>query len=176
MPSPQKIKGSSWEREIAQFLTDHYGTHFMRSPGSGAYVGGTNSFRKQVMQESTVRVFKGDIVPGEGFSKLNIEAKSYKDFPFHQLFAGKPIKQLEDWIDQAMSVADADDLTMLFLKFSRKGTFIVTKTQPFLMAPLCSTQYQSSLHGTWVFSDLKEFFNLNSESIKTYNQNFHTSA
>jgi hypothetical protein len=176
MPSPQKAKGASWEREISQFLTDRYGEHFMRAPGSGAYVGGTNSVRKQVMHENTIRVFKGDIVPGESFSKLNIEAKSYKDFPFHQLFLNKTVKQLEDWIDQAMTVADPDDLTMLFLKFTRKGTFIVTQTRPLFMAPAGSIQYQSEKYGTWIFSELNGFFELNSHHVKTYSQNTHTSA
>ena len=176
MPNPQKQKGSNWEREIAQFLTHHYGEHFMRAPGSGAYVGGTNSSRKQLMHENVVRVFKGDIVPGESFGKLNIEAKSYKDFPFHQLFLGKPIRQLEDWIDQAMTVADPDDLTMLFLKFTRKGTYIVTQTRPLFMAPPYSLQYQSENHGTWIFSELEGFFELNSQYVKIFSQTTHTSA
>lgn len=176
MPSPQKAKGSSWEREISQFLSELYNEHFMRAPGSGAYVGGTNSSRKQLMHENTIRVFKGDIVPGESFSKLNIEAKSYKDFPFHQLLLGNSIKQLEDWIEQAMTVADPDDLTMLFLKFTRKGTYIVTQTRPLFMAPQNSIQYQSKKYGTWIFSELNTFFHLNSHHVKTLSSQSHTSA
>ena len=40
MPSPQKQKGSSFEREVAQYLSKLYGESFIRAPGSGAYVGG----------------------------------------------------------------------------------------------------------------------------------------
>ena len=45
MPSPQKTKGSGFEREIAKYLSDIYGESFIRAPGSGAYVGGKNQSR-----------------------------------------------------------------------------------------------------------------------------------
>ena len=70
MTSPQKAKGGSFEREIAQFLSNLYGESFIRAPGSGAYVGGSNKSRKEVLHEGQVRSFKGDIVPGQNFGKL----------------------------------------------------------------------------------------------------------
>jgi hypothetical protein len=88
MPSPSKAKGNSFERRVADFLTDLYGEKFIRAPGSGAYVGGKNTHRKELLHEGQIRNFKGDIVPGQSFSKLNAECKSYKDFPFHQLYTG----------------------------------------------------------------------------------------
>ena len=42
MPSPQKAKGSGFEREIAKYLSEKYGESFIRAPGSGAYIGGKN--------------------------------------------------------------------------------------------------------------------------------------
>ena len=89
MPSPQKQKGSGFEREIAKYLTDKYGESFIRAPGSGAYVGGKNQARTQFLHEGQIRSFKGDIVPGETFSKLNVECKFYADFPFHLLLSGE---------------------------------------------------------------------------------------
>ena len=53
MPSPQKQKGSSWEREVARYLSEIYQESFIRAPGSGAYVGGTNSRRKEVLKYYT---------------------------------------------------------------------------------------------------------------------------
>ena len=44
MPSPQKAKGSGFEREIAKYLSEKYGESFIRAPGSGAYIGGKNQF------------------------------------------------------------------------------------------------------------------------------------
>ena len=40
MTSPQKAKGGSFEREIAQMLSTVFGESFIRAPSSGAYVGG----------------------------------------------------------------------------------------------------------------------------------------
>jgi hypothetical protein len=105
MTSPSKIKGNSFERQTADFLTSLYGEKFIRVPGSGAYICGKNTQRKQFLHEGQIRNFKGDIVPGESFPKFNAECKSYKDFPFHQLFSGS-VKILEAWIDQCMDVAD----------------------------------------------------------------------
>jgi Holliday junction resolvase len=51
MPSPQKAKGSGYERDVAKFLTELYGESFIRAPGSGAYVGGKNQVRKEVLHE-----------------------------------------------------------------------------------------------------------------------------
>ena len=87
MSSPSKNKGSSFEREVATYLSDLYGESFIRAPGSGAYIGGKNQSRTQVLHEGQIRSFKGDIVPGQSFSRLNAECKSYADFPFPVFFS-----------------------------------------------------------------------------------------
>ena len=79
MPSPSKNKGSGFERETAKFLSETYGESFIRAPGSGAYVGGKNQSRTEILHEGQIRSFKGDIVPGQSFHKLNIECKFYAD-------------------------------------------------------------------------------------------------
>lgn len=166
MPSPQKQKGNSWEREVAQYLSELWGENFMRAPGSGAYIGGINTHRKQILSEGQIRTFKGDIIPGPGFSMLNIECKSYKDFAFHQILSGTTNKQLESWIEQAMEVADTGDFTVLFMKFTRQGTYIATPAQETLNLPPHGTHYKSQRYGTWFFSDLKTFMELNKDIIK----------
>ena len=47
MPSKQKIKGATWERDVAKHLTEIYGETFIRVPHSGAYIGGSNKLRKK---------------------------------------------------------------------------------------------------------------------------------
>ena len=89
MPNPQKQKGNSFEREVAIHLSKLYNESFIRAPGSGAYVGGKNQVRTQILHEGQIRSFKGDIVPGQNFSKMNAECKSYADFPFHQVLTGE---------------------------------------------------------------------------------------
>ena len=38
MPSKSKAKGSSYERELAKFLSEKYNGSFVRVPNSGAYI------------------------------------------------------------------------------------------------------------------------------------------
>jgi hypothetical protein len=167
MPSPSKSKGNSFERQIAQFLTELYGETFIRAPGSGAYVGGTNNKRKQFLHEGQIRSFKGDIVPGQSFPRLNAECKSYKDFPFHQLYQGS-VKILDLWIQQCVDAGDAGDFNIIFMKFNRKGTYVAVEAQPNHTDLLFTRHfnYGSGLNGHWYIMDLELFFELNSDTVK----------
>ena len=167
MTSPSKAKGNSFERQTADFLTNLYGEKFIRAPGSGAYVGGKNTHRKQMLHEGQIRNFKGDIVPGQSFPKLNVECKSYKEFPFHQLFSGE-VKLLESWIDQCMDVADEGDFNIIFMKFNRKGTYVAIQAQP-NQTELFFTRhfnYASKKHSHWFIMDHDLFFELNADTVR----------
>jgi len=166
MPSPSKNKGNSFERTIAQFLTELYGETFIRAPGSGAYVGGTNTKRKQFLHEGQIRSFKGDIIPGQSFPKLNAECKSYKDFPFHQLFYGS-VKILDLWIQQCIDASDPGDFNIIFMKFNRKGTYVAVEAQPNHTDLLFTRHfnYGSGLNGHWYIMDLELFFELNADKV-----------
>jgi len=168
MTSPSKSKGNSFERQVAQFLTKLYGESFIRAPGSGAYVGGSNQRRKEFLHEGQIRSFKGDIVPGQSFPKLNAECKSYKDFLFHHLFQGSN-KILESWIKQCMDVADKGDFNIIFMKFNRKGTFVaveLTDTTSNSLKFQNHISYKSETHGLWAFMDHNKFFELNADTVK----------
>lgn len=174
MPNPQKAKGSNWERDVARFLSDHYNESFIRSPGSGAYVGGINQKRKDFLDEGQIRTFKGDIVPGESFGHLNSECKFYKDFPFHQLFQGKN-SSFDEWIEQCMDVADDGDVNILFMKFNNKGKYVAlqlpdNKTHILGLIQSNFFQYQSQHYGIWLIMDFDNFFKLNSEWLKITSQ------
>ena len=182
MPSPQKNKGSSWERDVAKYLSGLYGETFIRAPGSGAYVGGSNSKRKEVLHEGQIRSFKGDIVPGQSFPRLNAECKSYSDLPFHQLFAGS-VKQLDGWIEQCLDAGDPGDANIIFMKFNRKGKYILFQinaadtTSETITQDITDTTsnlkfinhfiYNSPEQGTWVLMDQDKFFELNAAQFKT---------
>jgi len=166
MTSPQKAKGSGFEREIAKYLSELYGESFIRAPGSGAYVGGKNQARTQFLHEGQIRSFKGDIVPGESFSKMNAECKFYQDFPFHLLLTGD-CKQLDSWLDQLMDVADEGDMNILFMKFNRKGRYIAV--QPKLTWKIDTFMfYASEKHGDWIIAEFDSFFKNNAELVKLY--------
>lgn len=167
MPSPSKAKGNSFERQTADFLTNLYGEKFIRAPGSGAYVGGKNVFRKDALHESQIRNFKSDIVPGESFPCLNAECKSYKDFPFHQLFSSE-VKILESWIDQCTTAADPGDFNIILMKFNRKGTYVavqINEETAKLQFPR-SIDYASKKNGTWTLMDHNTFWDLNADAVK----------
>lgn len=166
MPSPQKQKGSSWENTVAKFLSETYKESFIRAPGSGAYIGGKNQTRTQILHEGQVRNFKGDIVPGQSFPKFNAECKSYKDFPFHQVLSGE-CKTLDEWLDQVMSVSDVDDINILFLKFNRKGSFVVVQTKLTWITDQF-LYYSSKKHKDWLIIDFNHFFKHNTNLFKSY--------
>jgi hypothetical protein len=163
VPSPQKQKGSGFERDIANQLSTIYKDSFIRTPGSGAYVGGTNNSRKEFLHEGQIRSFKGDIVPPFTWKKFNAECKFYKDFPWHQLYSN--CKTLGGWIDQLLDAEDEGDINLLFMKFNRIGTFIAfpeTISRHFIIGN--HTIYNH--HGTnWVISNLGSFL----ENIQNIN-------
>lgn len=165
MPSPSKAKGSSWERDVAKHLTTLYGETFIRAPGSGAYIGGVNTSRKEVLHEGTIRVFKGDIVPGVSFPKFNIECKFYKEFAWHHLYFGEN-KQFDEWTDQLMAVADKDDFNILIMKFNRIGKYIAIheKSRPSLTLHNF-TQYKNH-HGHWYITEYDSFWSNNTQNVR----------
>ena len=169
MPSPQKTKGSGFEREIAKYLSELYGESFIRAPGSGAYVGGKNQSRTQILHEGQIRSFKGDIVPGESFPKFNAECKFYSDFAFHLLLSGEH-KVLDSWIEQLLDVADPDDLNILFMKFNRIGRYVAVQckltwvTDNFFF-------YGSKKHGDWYIMEFDTFMAQNKDLLKAYSGN-----
>ena len=147
MPNPQKQKGNSFEREVATFLSETYQESFIRAPGSGAYVGGKNQVRTQILHEGQIRSFKGDIVPGQSLTGH--------------------CKVLDSWLDQMMSVAEPDDLNILFMKFNRKGKFVCVQT--------CLTwvtdqflYYTSEKYQDWIIIEWDHFFKLNKDLLKGY--------
>jgi len=174
MPSPQKQKGSSFEREVAVFLSNLYSESFIRAPGSGAYVGGKNQARTQILHEGQIRSFKGDIVPGQSFPKLNAECKSYADFPFH-LVLGGDCKVLDGWLQQMMDVADPDDFNILFMKFNRKGRFVCVQSK-YTWVTDQFMYYTSTKLGDWLIIDFDHFFKLNKESVKAYSGSKDTTS
>ena len=174
MPSPQKAKGSGFEREIAKYLSEKYGESFIRAPGSGAYIGGKNQSRTQILHEGQIRSFKGDIVPGQNFTKMNVECKFYADFPFHLLLSGE-CKVIDGWLEQLMDVADPDDCNILFMKFNRKGRYIAVQskltwvTDNFLY-------YTSPKLGDWIIMEFDSFFLNNSTLLKAYSGSSDTTS
>ena len=167
--SKQKAKGSSWERDIAKFLSTAYNESFIRNiSGSGAYVGGKNIYRAAKLSEDQLRHTRGDISVPESFAKLNIEAKNYADFSWHLMFGEN--KQIDGWIDQLMCVATEGDVNLLAIKVTRRGSFVVVQSK-LDWDRNCNHMVYSNNHGTWVVYSFEEFFRLNTEKLKQFSTN-----
>jgi hypothetical protein len=166
MTSKSKNKGNSWERDVAKHLTNLYGETFIRAPGSGAYVGGSNTKRKEYLHEGQIRSFKGDIIPGQSFPLFNAECKSYADFPFHQLFSGE-CKQLNVWLDQLLEAADDQDFNILIMKFNRKGKFVAVQFDQYYEVPLFVEYHMLYQYRDyrWAIMDYDRFWTLNKDFV-----------
>lgn len=161
MTSKAKVKGNSWERDCAAFLTKTYGDTFIRVSNSGAYIGGVNSFRKNYLSANQIQSSKGDIHTPDGWSKLVIECKSYKDFNFHHLFQGDN-KQLDSWINQVNIASDPDDFNLILMKFNRIGKFVCIEEKNYTEQVQCSLIYKQ-----WVFCDWDNFWKVYTNVILT---------
>jgi len=165
MTSKSKAKGSSYERDVAKFLSDLYGEPFMRNiSGSGAFVGGVNTHRKDRMTAGQIRSSKGDIVPPDHWTHFNAECKSYADFTWHQLFTDGGCSQLEDWLAQLMTVSDSGDLNILFFKITRRGQYVVVQNIDWNTD--CSHVRYASRCGEWLVYDFNRFFELNADLVR----------
>lgn len=165
MSSKSKNKGKSWERDFANHLTEMYGEQFVRVPHSGAYIGGSNSVRKEKLDEGQIRGFKGDIIPPSSWKHFNAECKNYGDFPFHQLVQGET-KQLEAWISQLLDVADPGDFNILIIKITRKGKFVAVEERHNWAIDTPHFLYKSPKQGYWQIFDYDTFWQNNQAKVK----------
>jgi hypothetical protein len=165
MPSKSKIKGSTFERDIAKFLSELYGENFHRVIGSGAFVGGTNSFRKNKLDENQVKSFKGDINAPDSWVRFNSELKSYGDFAFHQLFTGSN-KMLDNWIEQCYTVSEPDDFNILIFKITRRGTFVAVESKNNSLTFSNHLVYNNPKYGQWTIMDNELFWNINKDEVR----------
>ena len=125
MSSKSKNKGKSWERDVCLFLSELYNDSFIRVPNSGAYTGGKNEHRKEYLTDEQIKLSRGDIIPPHKFVNFVAECKNYADFPFHQLISTGRVSLLDSWIEQVEGDSEEEDTWLLFIKITRKGTFVL---------------------------------------------------
>lgn len=155
-----KNKGKSYERDVANFLSELYQESFTRVPYSGAFVGGQNIARIQHLSEQQTRGFKGDIIPPESFPLLVIEAKNYGEFRWNQLALGDDVKQLNEWISQASESCEPDDKWLLCVKISRQGEFVLWDP-----AQWDKLQYSKN-YKTYCYINYKDFWEKNKNEVR----------
>lgn len=132
-----KPKGNNFELKIAKFLTEHLAPlKFIRSPGSGARVGGINFQRfGNLYSQDSLGIFVGDVVctneteAGLVF-KCNIECKSYGVADgFNLIMLGT--SKIFSWMAESEIDASKTGKTpVLIFKWNRTQTFIASPDLP----------------------------------------------
>jgi len=170
MTSKSKTKGKSWERDVCNFLTELYNDSFIRVPNSGAYVGGKNEYRREHLTEEQIKLSRGDIIPPVKFPYFLAECKNYADFPFHQLLAKNSISQLDNWIEQVEhDVTTVDDLWLLFIKITRKGTYVLFNTNlydPYVPNIISANLPYGAKYRNYWFTEMNHFFNIHKDKLE----------
>lgn len=142
-PGGGKAKGAGYEGTIAKKLTAALQPlNFMRTPGSGARVGGKNfATIGQLLGEDALKIFVGDVVPVNERQQnvrfhFSIECKFYATQDhFTSLVAGSA--NVFKWFDEAVvDAAKIDKRPMLIFKWNHTPNFVAisgpTAVQPAL--------------------------------------------
>lgn len=118
-------KGRAGELELCKMLGDVFESSFIRTDRSGSYIGGKNNWRKQYMSEAQIRSKKADIVPPEHLTRLILECKWYKDFPYHAFAKNDQIPLLNGWITDLEYDCDSKDIGIICIKINSRGWMVV---------------------------------------------------
>jgi Holliday junction resolvase len=157
-----KRKGNNGEREVASIFSKYLGGHFQRIQSSGAYIGGKNSSRKEVMSKTQIRASKSDIIPPDEYEKLVIEVKSYKDLTYHYFVTCEQIDKVNKWITELEFDCDEGDFGMLCIKTNRKKWTVLFKVKYIQNFNL--TNY--AIYNDYVITGLENFLENNTEQLK----------
>jgi hypothetical protein len=129
-PGGGKAKGGAFEAKVAKMLSQHLPINFIKSPGSGARIGGKNfATLGKMMGEEVMKLFNADVVPineaevGKQF-KFSVECKSYATPDnFSLLFLGTA--NVFKWFEE--SVIDSAKIgrqPVLIFKWNNTKTFV----------------------------------------------------
>ncbi len=132
-----KQKGSSFERKIANLLSDRFKDYlkiekgFRRNPDSGSFFGGQNQSRTETY--GTEFAVFGDLICPSEFN-YSIECKHYKTAPTFQSVISGDVKQWDTWLSQAnQDAGKAKKKTMLLVKYNNTDEIVfVVEEEPTL--------------------------------------------
>ncbi len=129
-----KAKGGSFEAKIAKLLSAALPINFIKSPGSGARIGGKNfATIGAMMGEETMKLFNADVVPvneqAAGYNFIfSTECKSYAEADnFTSLVSGSA--NVFKWF--AESIVDSAKINrepILIFKWNRTSIFVAVKS------------------------------------------------
>ncbi len=159
MPHPSKTKGNTAERELCRILSEALGGSFVRTPGSGAFVGGLNASRITDLSAGQVRGRQGDVIPPDELSNLVVESKACAAFPWHQLLSGS-CPTLDRWIEQANCGVDTRALVLVAFRPDRQGWHVAAPGTDW--NTLSATVYRQR----WTVARLDDWLALNADEVR----------
>lgn len=126
-----KAKGNRGENEFVKILNERFKPlKFIRTPGSGALVGGVNYLKNAGLEESIIETLASDIIVPKDF-KFALEHKSYKNDSVrinHFISSSKyPIK--EWWLQCKGDAEKTGKQPMLVVKLDRMPRFAIIKEE-----------------------------------------------
>lgn len=124
-----KSKGNTFERTIANYLSDRFKDYtgkeksFIRNIDSGSYFGGSNQKRINTHTEELQKF--GDVLTPDQF-RWTIECKAYKTPPSLGSILKGEYKKFDEWLDQAAQDAvNSNKQPLLIVKFNNTETFVM---------------------------------------------------
>jgi hypothetical protein len=140
--SSSKSIGNQFERRVAKILSDGFGGEWIRTPTSGAMLGGKNIIRAVKMDNSQTRLFTADLIPPLEWSNIYVECKKRAKINFAKFLYGEH-KEFDSWVNQIITTIPKDSDVIPFIIFCEKfGKPIIsipidtnTKNLRFLFTP-----------------------------------------
>lgn len=162
MATNGKNKGSSFERKIANLLSDRFESKlgikngFRRNPDSGSFFGGSNKQRTQ--SYSLDYALFGDLICPRNF-RFSIECKHYKTPPTFKSIVEQSVTQWDTWLKQAEQDATSSGKFMsLIVKYNNVDPIVFLHRDILGIPHNTYQQYHIHLLTDWLALEDLHFF------------------
>ncbi len=132
-PGGGKAKGGAFEAKVAKALSAALPINFIKSPGSGARIGGKNfATIGKLMGEDVMKLFNADVVPineaevGKEF-KFSVECKSYATPDNFSLLVSGTANVFKWFEESVVDSAKIGREPVLIFKWNGTKTFVAVR-------------------------------------------------
>jgi hypothetical protein len=159
-----KNKGSTFERKIANLLSDKFASvtgvakGFTRNSDSGSFFGGTNMSR--IKEYNLDLACFGDLKCPNNF-KYSVECKHYKTAPSFNAVFSKEVTQWDTWIKQAAQDAEnSKKKFLLIIKYNNVPEFVFVNEKLSLDEVIHYKGYYAYPLSAFLEQDVNMFFEI----------------
>lgn len=141
-PGGGKSKGNGFEATIAKKLSAALPINFIRSPGSGARIGGKNfATIGSMMGAEALKLFNADVVPVNETAagctfKFSVECKSYATADNFTSLASGTANVFKWFEESVIDAAKVDRRPILIFKWNRTPIFVAVDANDMTVPPL----------------------------------------